>query len=162
MSFWTQKLSFESHIRSIATSASSKHRIMKHALCLFADTILVSMCFWSFLLPVLEYCSPVWMSSAASHLGLLDHVVSKAVRHSDGLLVCDLEHRHRVTALYMFYKIHCNHNHALETAFPQVYVPAWLTRLAVSVHSRHLAVPRCRTVQSGSSFVPACVQLWNS
>ena len=40
--------------------------------------------------PVLEYCSPVWMSAAASHLALLDRVVSKEVGLSDGLVVCDL------------------------------------------------------------------------
>ena len=34
---------------------------------------------------MLEYCSPVWMSAAAFHLGLLGLIVSKAVRLSDGL-----------------------------------------------------------------------------
>ena len=68
---------------------------------------------------MLEYCSPVWMSAAASHLGVLDRVVSKAVRLSDGLVVCDLEHRRRVAALCMFYKIRCNPNHALEAVLPQ-------------------------------------------
>ena len=53
-------------------------------------------------LPALEYCSPVWMSAASSHLCLLDHVVSKAVRLTDGLIVCDLKHRRRVIALCMF------------------------------------------------------------
>ena len=52
----------------------------------------------SFLLPLLEYYSPVWMSDAASHLGLLDRVLSKAVRLSDGLVICDLKHRCRVAA----------------------------------------------------------------
>ena len=32
------------------------------------------------------------MSAAASHLGLVDRVVSKAVRLSDGLVAWDLEH----------------------------------------------------------------------
>ena len=50
----------------------------------------------------------------------------------------------------------------LEAALPRAHVPARLTCLAVSVHSRYLVVPRCRTVQFGRSFVPACVQLWNS
>ena len=111
---------------------------------------------------MLECCSPVWIYVTASHLCLLDRVVSKAVGLSDGLVVCDLKHSRRVAALRMFYKIYCNPNHALEAALPQVYVPARVTRLAVSVHSRYLAVPRCRTVQFGRSFVPACVHLWNS
>ena len=69
------KLLYEIHNRSIAASASSKLGIMRKALCLFGDPILVSMYFWSFLVPVLEYCSPVWMSVATSHPGLLDCVV---------------------------------------------------------------------------------------
>ena len=60
-----------------------------------------------------EYCSPVWMSAAASHLGLLDRVVSKAVRLSDGMVVRVLKYRCRVITLCMFYKIYCNPNHAL-------------------------------------------------
>ena len=49
-----------------------------------------------------EYCPPVLMSASASHLGLLDRVVLKAVRLSGGLVVCDLKHRRRVAALCMF------------------------------------------------------------
>ena len=77
---------------------------------------------------MLEYCSPVWMSAASSHLGLLDCVVSKAVKHSDGLVMCDLKHGHRVAALCMFYKIYCNPNYALEAALPLVHVLARLAR----------------------------------
>ena len=40
-------LSFEGHILS--------------GKCLSGDPVFVLRCFWSFLLPVLEYCSPVWM-----------------------------------------------------------------------------------------------------
>ena len=77
------------------------------------DPVLVSRCFWSFLLSVLEYCSHIWISAAASHLGLLDRVVSNAVRFSDGQVVCNLKHRRRVAALCMFHKIYCNSKHAL-------------------------------------------------
>ena len=70
-------LPFEGHSRLMAASAFSKLAIMRKALCLFSDLVLVLRCFWSFLLPVLEYCSPVWISTTASHLGLLDRVVSK-------------------------------------------------------------------------------------
>ena len=111
---------------------------------------------------LLEYYSPVCMSAAASHLGLLDRVVSKAVRFSDGLVVCDLKHRRRVAALCMFYKIYCYPNHALEAALPGVCLPAILTRLVVSVHSRYLDVSRSRTLQLSRPFVPACARYWNS
>ena len=61
-------------------------------------------------------------------LPALDRVVSKAVRLSDGLVVCYLEHRRRVAALSMFYKISCYSNHSLEAALPSVSVPMKLTR----------------------------------
>ena len=107
------KPSFEGRIWSIAASASGKLGIIRKALCLFGDPVLVLRCFWSFLFLVLEYCSSIWMSAASFHLGLLDCVVSKAVRLMDRLVLCNLEHRRRFAALRMFYKIYCNHNHAL-------------------------------------------------
>ena len=91
----------------------SKLGTMRKALCLFDDLVLILSCVWSFLLLVLEYCSYAWMSAAASYLCLLDRVVSKAVKLSDGLVVCNLEHRRRVAALCMFHKISCNPNNAL-------------------------------------------------
>ena len=97
----------------MATSASCKFGIMRKAFYLFGDPVFVLRCFWGFQLHRLQYCSLVWMSAATSHLVLLNLFVSKAVRLGDGLVVCDLEHRRRVAALSMFYKIHCNPNHTL-------------------------------------------------
>ena len=73
---------------------------------------------------------------------------------SDRLVMC--------AEICMINKIRCSPNHALEAALPRVRVPARLTRLAVTVHSRYLDVPRCRTGQFGRSFVTACVQFSNS
>ena len=81
-------LAFQSRVRSITVSSYNKLEIMRRTLYLFGDPVLGSSCFWSFLLPLLEYFSPVWMPAAASHL---DRVVSKAVRLSDGLVVGDFE-----------------------------------------------------------------------
>ena len=97
------------------------------------------------------------MSAAASRLGCLDRVVSRADRLSHGLIVCELEHRRCVAALCMFNKIYCNPNHILEVALPRVPVLAKLTRLAVSVHSRYLDVPNCCTVHlEGCLFLHLC------
>ena len=43
------KLSFVSHIRLIASSASSKVEILRKVVCLLGDPVLVSRCFRSFL-----------------------------------------------------------------------------------------------------------------
>ena len=85
-----------------------------------------------------------------------------AIAYADGLLVCNLEHRRRVVALCMFYKIHCNPNQDLEAALPRVRFPARLTRFDVSVHPRYLDVPRSRTKQFNMKFVLTCAQYWNS
>ena len=84
------KLLLESHIRSIAASASSKLGIVRKALYFFRDPVLVLRCFWCFLLAVLEYFPPVRMITKASHLGILETAVSNAVRLSAGLVTCDL------------------------------------------------------------------------
>ena len=51
----------------------------------FRDVTVVAKCFWAFILPVLEYCSTVWMSAATSHLSLLDRIVSQVGRFSGGI-----------------------------------------------------------------------------
>ena len=51
--------------------------ILRKTMSVYRDVTVVAKCFWAFILPVLEYCSPVWMSAATSHLSLLDHVVSQ-------------------------------------------------------------------------------------
>ena len=55
----------------------------------FRDVTVVAKCFWAFILPVLEYCSPVWMSAATSHLSLLDRFVSQVGRLSSGSVSCE-------------------------------------------------------------------------
>ena len=47
-------------------------------------------CSCQVLLPVLEYCSPVRMPAATSHLSLLDRVVCQVGRLSSGSVSCDL------------------------------------------------------------------------
>ena len=78
------------------------------------------------------------------------------MRLSDCLVVCDLEHRRRVTAFCIFHKIRFNHNDALEAPLPRVRVHSSRIRLAVSVHSIFFL-----TAQFGGSFIFACVH-WKS
>ena len=53
----------------------------------------------------MEYCAPVWMSSVESHLDLQDSVVCSAERLCKEK-VCCLEHRRKVSALCLLYKIY--------------------------------------------------------
>ena len=101
--------------------------------------------FWSFFLPVLEYCSAVWCSAADSHLKLLDSVVRSAGFLAGGVLECNLAHRRSVAELFMLFKIKSNPIHPLSGALPLPYVPARVTRGALVSHRHSFAAPRCRT-----------------
>ena len=74
--------------------------------------------------------------------------MSKAVRVSDGLVMCDLNHIRLVAALCLFFKIRCNSNQAVQVALHRVRVLAYRNyHLVVYVQSRNLDVPKSRTVQ---------------
>ena len=72
--------------------------------------------------PVLEYCSPVGMSAATSHLSLLGRVVSQVGRLSGGSVSCDLWHRRKVASLSVFFKIDSLVDHPVRGLFPAQYV----------------------------------------
>ena len=102
--FLDSKLAFEKQVRAIAASASIRVVILRKTMSVFRDAAVVAKCFWAFILPVLEYCSPVWMSAATSHLSLVDRVVSQVSRLSGGSVSCDLWHRRKVASLSVFSK----------------------------------------------------------
>ena len=145
------KLSFEKQVRAIAAFASMRVGILRKT-SVFRDVTVVAKCFWAFILPVLEYCSPVWMSAATSHLSLLDRVVSQAGRLSGGSVSCDLWHRRKVASLSAFFKIDSLVDHPVRGLFPAHYVLRRPTREALAAHSRSFEMPRSRTVQFSRSF----------
>ena len=155
------KLTFEKQVRAIAASASMRVGILRKTMSVFRDVTVVARCFWAFILPVLEYCSPVWMSAATSQLSLLDRVVSQVGRSSGGSVNCDLWHRRRVASLSVFFKIDSLVDHPVRGLFPVQYVLRRSTRGALAAHSRSFEMPRSRTVQFSRSFVLSCVRLWN-
>ena len=72
------KFTFQKHLRSVSRAASQRRGILRKSWRVFHGRLLIGRCFWGFVLPVLEYCSAVWCSSADTHLELLDSVVSGA------------------------------------------------------------------------------------
>ena len=150
------KLSFEKQVRAIAASASMRVGIEKDNECFSRCH-----CSCQVLLTVLEYCSPVWMSAATSHLSLLDRVVSQVGRLSSGSVSCDLWHRRKVQSLSVFFKIHSLVDHPVRGLFTAQYVLRRPTRGALAAHSRSFEMPRSRTVQFSRSFVLSCVRLLN-
>ena len=73
------KLTFESHVRGVVSRVSQRIGILRMVNGVHANTSVLLRCYYAFILPILEYCSPVWGSAASSHLQLLDrqiHAVS--------------------------------------------------------------------------------------
>ena len=155
------KLTFEKHLRSVSSAAAQRLGIMRKSWQVFHDRSLLLKSFWSFVLPVLEYCSAVWCSAADSHLKLLGRVVRSAGFLAGGVLECNLAHCRSVAELCMLFKIKSNPMHPLSGALPLPYVPACVTRGALVAHRHSFAPPCCRTYQYRRSFVPLSVSLWN-
>ena len=83
------KMTFEKHLSSVSSAAAQGIGIMsKSSWQVFHDRSLLLRSFWSFVLPVLEYCSAPWCSAADSHLKLLDRVVRSAGFLAGGVLEC--------------------------------------------------------------------------
>ena len=107
------KMTFEKHLRSVSSVAVQRLGIMRKSWQVFRDRSLLLRSVWSFVLPVLEYCSAVWCSVADSHLKLLDRVVRSAGFLAGSVLDCNLAHRRSVAELCMLFTINSNPMHIL-------------------------------------------------
>ena len=108
------KMTFEKHLRSVSSAAAQRLGILRKSWQVFHDRSLLLRSFWSFVLPVLEYCSAVWCSAADSHLILLVRVVRSADFLAGGVLDCNLAHRRSVAELCTLFKIKSNPNASFE------------------------------------------------
>ena len=95
---------------------------------------------------MLEYCSPVWMSAATSHLSMLDCAVSQVSRLSSESVSCYLWHRRKVAPLSVFFKIDSLVDYPVRGLFPAQYVLRRPTRGALAAHSQSFEMPRFRSV----------------
>ncbi len=153
------KLYFERHIRRLVSSSPQKLGIVRKAYRIFGDQSISASCFRCFILPLLEYCAPVWSSAVVSHLRLTDRVVSSARFLCGGEAAWDLGHRGNVSTVCMLYKIHANQFHPLNASIPNAFVPSRDTRLASDSYARCLQQVRCHTSQFQRSFIPSAVKL---
>ena len=74
------KWSFETHLLEVVSKTAWSLGVVRQAEKLFDCPHVPKSCFNAYVLFTLEYCAIVWMSSAESHLGLLDSIVRGAVR----------------------------------------------------------------------------------
>ena len=147
---------------------------MRKSWQVFHDRSLLVRSFWSFLLPVLEYYSAVWVwcSAADSHLKLLVRVVRSAGFLAGGVLEWNLAHRRSVTEMCMLFKIKSNPMHPLSGALPLSYVPARLLVvlwLLIGTRSRLLVVGLLSIAEAlchslcliGTILVTLCLMVWD-
>ena len=153
------KMTFEKHLRSVSSAAAQRLGIKRKSWQVFHYRLLLQRSFWSFVLPVLEYCSAVWCSAGASHTKILDRVVRSAGFLAGGVLECNLAHRRSVAELCMLFEIKSNPMHHLSGALPLLHVPPRVTRGALVAHRHSFAPSHCRTSVSQKLCDPLCVSL---
>ena len=73
------KMTFKKHLRSVSRATSQRLGILRKSWQVFHDRLLLGRCFRGLVLPVVEYISAVWCSTADTHLKLLDRVVCDSV-----------------------------------------------------------------------------------
>ena len=155
-----QKFTFEAHLRATSSLIAQKLGLLRKSFKIFNDQSILRKCFYSFILPCFEYCSPVWSSAADSHLRLLDRNLN-ACKFLIPDLIIDLWHRRSISSLCMLYKIFHNPEHPLHSELPNLFQPVRMTRNVANSHSLSFCPVRCNTVQYLRSFIPAFVKSWN-
>ena len=155
------KLTFERHVRSVASSASQRIGILRRARNIFDSAEVMQHCFRSFMLPILEYASVVWCSAAVSHLAMLDRIVNRCSQLMNDVVPHCLDNRRSVAGLCMLYKIRDRVRHPLFSCLPVPFQRDRLTRRTEALHEFALEPVRHRTNQYARSFIPAFVDKWN-
>ena len=128
------KFTFEKHIRSISSSVAQKIGLFRKSFRIFGDHDIILKCLNSFILPCLEYFSPVWSSAANSHLKILNRNL-QACKFLISNLTISLQHRHFISSLCMLYKIFHNPFHPLHSELPNLFRPRRVTRGSLSINS---------------------------
>ena len=155
------KLTFEKHIRNVASGISQKIGILRKCFKVFGDEAIMLNCFNSFILPCMEYCAPVWSSAANSHLKILDRNLS-AIKFLIPNLKIDLWHRRQISSLCMLHKVYHFQNHPLHASLPDLSHPVRNTRQAAAANSVTFLNMRYNTNQYSRCFIPATVRMWNT
>ena len=145
----------------MSSNATRKLGIVRKASYIFNNDSTNLTCFRSFVLPLLEYCSPVWMSAAAKDLSLLYIVVRGGRFLFPNSRNYDLDHRRVISCLSVFHKLYFNRDLPLSSIIPDPLQLPRATRFAEHQHEYAVALPRCRTSQFQRCFIPNTCKLWN-
>lgn len=154
------KLTFEQHLRNVASSASRRVGLLRKCRKIYADSDVAKHCFYSFMLPHFEYCSSVWMSAADCHLNLLNRAMNR-IRFLLPDLDVNLDHRRVVGSLTVLFKIFSRPEHPLHSRLPLPFVSARPTRHSIALNDRAFKLDRHCTNQFSRCFFPALSKRWN-
>ena len=138
------KFTFERHIHSISSSVAQKIGLLRKSFRIFGDHNVLLRCFNYFILPCLEYCSPIWFSAADFHLKLLDRNL-RASKFLIPNLTISLQHRRFISSLGMLYKIFHNPSHPLHSELPNLLHTRRVTRGSLSINSLSFSPMRFHT-----------------
>ena len=109
-------------MRGIVTRVSQRIGILTLVKRIFVDASVLLRCYFAFVLPILEYCSPVWGSAAECHLQLLERHVNSVDRRCPDQSFLSLCHRCRASRLTMLNKVNSNSNHCLYSELPSASI----------------------------------------
>ena len=155
------KLTFETHVRSVASRVGQKIGLLRKCRRIYVDDDIIRNCFYSFILPLFDYCSLVWGSAADTHLRLLDRAFNQ-IKFLLPSLSINLAHRRLVGSLSYLYKVFSSDTHPFRSLLPELHRPSRLTRGSQSMNGVAFSVVRCRTTQFSRCFVPLACRRWNS
>ena len=99
----------------------------------------------------------VWMSSAESHLSLLDSIVLQCGKAVWGWTLL-LGHRKKVSALCLLYEIYHRTDHSLHE-YLHHFLAARNTRASAALNELALMIPRWRTDKFSRVLLPVAVRL---
>ena len=154
------KFTFERHIHSISSSVAQKVGLLRKSFRIFGNHDVLLKCYNSFILPCLEYCSPVWSFAADSHIKLLDRNL-QVCKFLIPNLTISLQHRRFICSLCMLYKIFHNPSHPLHSELSNMFHPRRVTRGSLSINSLSFSTMRFHTYQYSRCFFTATTKLWN-
>ena len=96
--------------------------------------------FNTYVLSSLQFCEPVWMSSAESLWGLLGSVVHSAVRSGEGELCC-LGHKRKASALYLLHRLYHRVEHPTNE-YLHHFIAARNAKASAALGESALVIPR--------------------
>ena len=99
------KSQYEMSVRSFNSRVSQKIHILRLVKHIFVDTSVILRCYFLFVFPILEYCSPALGSAAECHLKLLELQVYSVARLCLAQSFLSLSHRRCVAGLSMLYRL---------------------------------------------------------